>query len=1342
MELVLQAFDPADDDLPAKQSDQALLFEGMVHAIRIAKHIDANRLHSLLSKFAERLNNALDSQAASEARTYFVLLLKLFSTILDQMVMQQIHPKKGEHYKGLLEQVGNIRLEHGLGERRVDQLHKLFCLRKITFDDEILYSAVYAQQGLEHLLNLKNPDASFIKEHQAEFEAVLFMLKDLGSTLKKSAISVAAGLLIGVGEIQAVIVTSVALTKMITKLIVAYHPPHVWYSLIKSYSSILLMSAVLDDLDSFNNCLDNINKMSKKVKKVFKCYEKGLLADSSYSFFLFGIIDSVADSYFKIQKSEEANASEIRGAVVGWLCQVYSSYFEGENGENWGDHRNVFDRSRYQLERILFTGQASKDDEDKIRKAFSLEKPQALVMEPKFALLETAPEFTISREELDMLKFLGDQIDIWKNNSDTKNFKDTVLNSLQKIYTYSASIGGKQQVRLRSLSKLKGKKTFLDVDVRDIDFCVLRIAEYLQALFFKHWKFFDRYFENGKLDLSKASFNGAFLVVSNLGKLLMKLSEAKVSESVFVDYVIRSTIQKMHFYFLKYTDNERIKGIQLNFKLFVGDTFVECINRCFQKGTERDQFKQLSMLVDEAPWGQGIPDITRALYWEIVEQKIPSLIQRNANYPKVFQDDFKYYLLLKKLYQYQPGFTFRGGNTELDKWAKSLGMALDPEPKIHRKSLVLDAVIERHGFAKQCKDEWKKIKVRIGHYVARSVKGKKDYGFLEEFLKEDGAKSDRVMLITGKPGSGKSIFAYNLADFVASGECGDYIPVFVKLGSLKNPSTEGLDSLFDSARLSDKELADWKEKKQFCFFCDGFDEMGDQFRPVCNNPYGEWKKSKFIFLSRPNSESDFQSLFDSMTGYLDDLPVKDLQKYELEEFLDSERNEFIEKYKLKSKKRKLSTVLGKIKDYKIHELSCNPFFLKLFLDSFEELKELEKSGLQNKEMRPIVYELAFDGWAKRENKKVTSREGVYINKPMLINFATGLALVILRKNKGNEIDLSDKNEFDFDLTDFGLDHVKNFAPKMESLKALKDYGSLLINYGDARYGFMHRTLLEYFAALGIYQSIQTLIKKFNAQITDKDFEKQLAKSAFNFCSIAKQEQGVVIDFLYGMLKNADLEGDEETRKATREFLKKVLELPLSSPEDSGQTRLVYSSGNALTLQHLLGEKLSSLDEVRVHEANLSFGILHALEQNPAGVSYDGIVAPYAFINHENGAGVNSTLQAKVSSMIQEASLGNAVGEGIDTVDAGLKFNIFSIKASSTGSYFVVEGRGKGNSGQQLLKVYSTEQLGDKNKVHLPLTSSIACKGTAPFHSVGWISNDGNWLVLEKEKEKKTSLDLP
>ena len=348
--------------------------------------------------------------------------------------------------------------------------------------------------------------------------------------------------------------------------------------------------------------------------------------------------------------------------------------------------------------------------------------------------------------------------------------------------------------------------------------------------------------------------------------------------------------------------------------------------------------------------------------------------------------------------------------------------------------------------------------------------GKKDKVFdidsrVNNFLQNPDKK---VLLIQGDSGTGKTLYSQYLITQALKNK-NAVIPIYINLPSLKDPVLKLMaETLHNKTNLIDIEVQRLKSSKQeFILVLDGYDEITQMQNLYTTNKLDEWN-CKVIITCRTqylSNESTYYKHFAPLVGTK--VHLDKYQEIVLVPFNNSQIDEYLTRYVAKHEVdwqdwRKYREYIDKIPGLK--ELVETPFALSMVVEVLPRVvmkraKDTIEDAEKNKMMSIDLYDEFTDWWFDTQETKLTTISSIKSVRNVKLEFkkftkslasqmmAKGITVVTYDSEKDNEW-----TKF-FGESDDRINTIRRGAP----LKTTR------VN-GGAQYSFLHKSLLEYFAA--------------------------------------------------------------------------------------------------------------------------------------------------------------------------------------------------------------------------------------------------------------------------------------
>ncbi|KAF9902068.1 hypothetical protein EC991_005380 [Linnemannia zychae] len=351
---------------------------------------------------------------------------------------------------------------------------------------------------------------------------------------------------------------------------------------------------------------------------------------------------------------------------------------------------------------------------------------------------------------------------------------------------------------------------------------------------------------------------------------------------------------------------------------------------------------------------------------------------------------------------------------------------------------------------------------------------------LMDKVKEFLSSERQVMLILGDSGAGKSTFNRHLENELwKTYETGDPIPLFVNLPTLERPDRDLVAEQLRLLNFFETQIQELKQHRQLVLICDGYDEsqlMTNLYSTNLLNRPGQWSAKLLVTCRTQYLGPDYHHRFvpEAVGQYY--ASAKHLyQEVVLAPFTIKQVEQYINEFV------QLNPQIWDKEDYMLRlmeiphlmELVKNPFLLTLALHTLP-IVVADKVNLSKLRLTRVQLFDIFVGHWLEANKNRLLRQRLSKTKHDMLNdmlangfeqdgilFQIQLAAAIFREQGGIPIvhysPVDDKTSWKAEF--FSSDPKPTFY---------RD-SSLLTRAGNY-YRFAHRSLLEYFYSLSIWNS--------------------------------------------------------------------------------------------------------------------------------------------------------------------------------------------------------------------------------------------------------------------------------
>ncbi|GJJ77370.1 hypothetical protein EMPS_09729 [Entomortierella parvispora] len=480
------------------------------------------------------------------------------------------------------------------------------------------------------------------------------------------------------------------------------------------------------------------------------------------------------------------------------------------------------------------------------------------------------------------------------------------------------------------------------------------------------------------------------------------------------------------------------------------------------------------------------------------------------------------------------------------------------------------------------------------------------------------AGADKVLLLMGDSGAGKTTFNREL-DLKLWKEYKPKtgrIPLLISLPAIDRPDKDLIAKHLRLCEFSESQIRELKDR-EFILICDGYDESQQTqnlYESNGLNRDGGWKAQMVISCRSDRLGLDYRDLFQPARSSPADPDF--FQQAALVPFSTPQVKEYIAQYV--SIKRPLweasdyEGILGQIPS--LQELVKNPFLLTLSLEVLPRLTDPGQKVAANKITRVQLYDEFVAQWLEQNKKRIGAQDLSDKEKEAFESLSddgfTQQGLVFLR-------DLSEaifREQDGIPLVEYSrardLQTWKEqfFGRKDNEIRLLRM--ALPMTRNGGRYGFIHRSILEYGVSRAIYEPQKQSGLKLQSveRDADKRQRRQSTSSTFSFewdamafegdkgMDQEREAEAIEQPLLNSLLAKKDFAGESSVLQFLAErvqqeslFKEQLLAILQRSKIDKNVRR---AAANAITILVRAGVQFNGADlqGIQIPGADLSNGV--------------------------------------------------------------------------------------------------------------------------------------------------------
>ncbi len=526
----------------------------------------------------------------------------------------------------------------------------------------------------------------------------------------------------------------------------------------------------------------------------------------------------------------------------------------------------------------------------------------------------------------------------------------------------------------------------------------------------------------------------------------------------------------------------------------------------------------------------------------------------------------------------------------------------------------------------------------------------------------------KVLLLLGDAGSGKSLFCQDLiARLWQSYKPGNPIPLFISLARLQDPIDNAIEETLTVYGFSAEQIATLKKEQQFIFVLDGYDEIHQFKNLYVTNKLNEWQartiitcRSQYLYYL-----NDTDKYFMPFHG--EKRQPQLLQQFYVAPFSEKEIVAYVKQYE----KLNRQAVVVDIKDHKsdikgaetpkpvlyqqlisipgLQSLVTTPFLLHLAAEALPDIlvrykdSKDQKNTEQQKLTQAALYDVFIERWFKRQELKLkTSKhidEKAADPKPNFWKFCKELAVTMRTQNVTLINYTPEKvSKFASATAQAKLNPWKQFFSEEKDVELLRS-ACPIRKLGPNQYGFIHASLIEFFATRAMYEEViaQQLPSVVISAVAPKDSKDEksfavkteqavqtnlisLPQNTLYQSSITKQNN--MIQFLADRVQESEV------------FKNKLFEAIEHSKKDE---RYAVGAANAITALNCAEINFNGMEfkGIKIPEANLSGSLCDRTNFQNAdlrGVNFQKTWLRNADLSGANVAGIHFGEQPSIKPL--------------------------------------------------------------------------------------------------------------
>ncbi len=474
---------------------------------------------------------------------------------------------------------------------------------------------------------------------------------------------------------------------------------------------------------------------------------------------------------------------------------------------------------------------------------------------------------------------------------------------------------------------------------------------------------------------------------------------------------------------------------------------------------------------------------------------------------------------------------------------------------------------------------------------------------INEFFVFDDAnpKDPRVMLLMGDTGSGKSVFAQQVFQQLwKMRQANDPIPLWISLPELLNPFEGAVEEILKKYEFTESQILELKTKEKFIFIVDGYDELHHFQNCYVTNRWHEWN-AKVLITCRSQAlyyQKDPDKYFMPFNG-VKSLPML-LRKLYVAAFSELQIRSYIKKYQQLNTEHKISE-LDFAKVPGLTELIKTPFLLYLAVEALPEIMAAQIDD--QKITQAKLYDIFIGRWFTRQVKKLSDAGLLTDTEQNTKQQFWSYCKILAQKMHEKEVSVIPYTGQKVGGRLFGKqDHINIWEHFFNEETEVLRSACPLRRYGEHNYGFIHATMVEYFATRAMYEEIQVDTQNERDQaLLSKEKEPIVAESTNDSPKKNNLSQGGIHQRLFAQERQA-IQFLADRIEMSQAFKQKMLSIVESSKRSA---RFAIGAANAITALVRAGVTFNNqnLSEIKISGADISGGFFDQADLSAADLGH-------------------------------------------------------------------------------------------------------------------------------------------